>query len=147
MRGWLAKGADPNARDGAGRAILFHKAEYCLVGEVRALIEAGADVNVGLDQYHEYSWERGVTPLMAAASAWQLDGAHIHAARQEETVRLLIEAGADVNARSEMGRTALKAATGFIHPARAYLDRFSRPIQPLQNDHITEMLRAAGAVE
>jgi hypothetical protein len=153
LRQWLAQGADPNARDASGETILFNRSAYCMTGDMQPLIEAGADVNSRTEGRHEYGWERGVTPLMAAATTWQLTPSGKDAvvwqdtAVYEEAIRLLIDAGADVNARSDTGRTALKAAAGMPHPSLTWQRRPLTPAQREQGERIAGLLRSAGAVE
>ena len=65
-----------------------------LIGDnsnVRALLDEGVDIN-----YRAGGYEQGATPLMAASQK-----GHI------ETVTLLLLNGADVNARTDLGETAL----------------------------------------
>ena len=100
----LEAGADVNARDNAGNSALLHAAggkfvepargRYAYVENppiVAALLAAGAEVGV--------SAPSGATPLHEAASVEGL-----------ETVRMLIEAGADIHARDSDGDTPLLAA-------------------------------------
>ena len=73
-----------------------------------ALLEAGADPNTTADD--------GSTPLMMAAGlGYRSYQPHTPRGRRsppvEEAVRVLVEAGADVNARNEADFTALHAAT------------------------------------
>jgi len=98
-----------------------------------ALIDAGADVNIG-----DY---RKVTPLMHAAARGSSltqkllrTGASslardtfgrtaLHHASGSglaalDAIRILVEAGIDVNARENSGRTALHAAAGIINPEK-----------------------------
>ena len=83
------------------------------VDQVREAIEHGADVNIRSD---EESW----TPLMVAVRSDE---------PSVEIVRLLIEAGAEINATDGTGDTALKKALYAMHP----------------NPQIIEMLIHAGA--
>lgn len=78
-------------RDANGNTALHHAAVYGEPAQVRALLDAGADVNaVNLD---------GVTPLI-----W---GAH-----DDAVANLLIDRGADVNAVSDGGISPMVAAAG-----------------------------------
>ncbi|MCL2767548.1 MAG: ankyrin repeat domain-containing protein, partial [Synergistaceae bacterium] len=97
----IGKGADINAR-GKGKsetALILacmrdwrdHRRSYT-TDVVRALIEAGADVNACDDC--------GNTPLLLVARACDAD----------ELAVILIEAGADINAKNKYGNTALKEA-------------------------------------
>ena len=146
MQEWLRKGANPNARDNAGLTILFRWAEACFPEQVGILLKAGADVNAETDG--RVSYERGVTALMAAVGrSYEQPG------RMTETVRLLIAAGANVNARSESGRTVLSEALAMTD-WQNHRQKISRraPEDVLRklagwSAEIVEMLRAAGATE
>ncbi len=146
MQKWLQKGANPNFRDNAGLTILFRWAQSCLPKQVETLLKAGADPNAETDG--TMSWERGVTPLMVAVgrSYEQQD-------RVTDTVKLLLEAGADVNARSENGRTALSEALAMTdwqnHKRKLSRAAPEDVLRKLANwsAQVVEMLRAAGATE
>jgi ankyrin repeat protein len=86
----LARGADPNARTTSGNAPLHEAARDEKPAAVRLLIAAHADVNARNGD--------NLTPLHMVTSA-PTDG-HF------ESARLLTEAGADIDARDDRGRTA-----------------------------------------
>ena len=86
----LAAGADPGARGAQGSTPLIEAAGYRPTMLVRALLEAGADPNVG---------DRNGSALHAAA-----------AVGSPEVIALLIESGAEVNARNESGMSPLHRA-------------------------------------
>jgi len=80
-------------------------AEVNNLDAIKALVEAGADPNIGT--------ESGTTPLMMASGA----GTDVQRAREPEeravvvqTARYLVEHGADVNKAGQFGWTALHAA-------------------------------------
>jgi ankyrin repeat protein len=86
------------SQDANGETLLFTAAEMGLATVVRALVEAGADVNTEKDD--------GVTPLYIAAR----DG-------HDALVRALIEVGADVNKANDDGVTPLYMAAYYGHEA------------------------------
>jgi len=95
----LSAGVDPNGTNDYGAAALYAAvAESADVGLVKKLIAAGANVNAALAS--------GETAIMQAARLGSV-----------ETVRALLEAGADPN-RSEIngGQTALMWAAAERHP-------------------------------
>ena len=106
----LRQGADPNARDKAGRTPLMDAVTAGQVPAMRLLIGKGADVNA---RAHD-----GQTPLIAAAVEGSLDAA-----------RLLVQSGADLNIVSRGWGSALKAAerTGHNDIAAMLLRAGARP--------------------
>jgi hypothetical protein len=96
VRTLLRLGTDPDIRDHGGHTPLYHVANECALPEgpeiVRALVEAGADVN-----------DRGgvtrATALHMAARRGYMD-----------TARALIDCGAAVDARDRSGCTPLQRA-------------------------------------
>jgi len=135
----LAQGADPNFRAPDGRTLLMIAADnrYSAV-KVKVLLDAGADVNasnnrmtplmVAADQYVAESVaallgqgadpkaadENGRTVLMHAAAS-----KHSYQEASAPLIGLLIEHGADVNARDDHEETALDIAIRMHHDATA----------------------------
>src|SRR6266567_2629961 len=82
--------AEIEVRDGRGATPLMHAAAFGNLETLKALLDAGADVNARND-------------FDATALLW--------AARDPGKARLLIERGADVNTQSKQGRTPLMVAS------------------------------------
>jgi ankyrin repeat protein len=91
----LRRGADPNASVSSGESALMTASRAGTVAGVKALLARGANVNVA-EQSH------GQTALMWAVSE-----------RHPDVVRLLIEAGADVRARSRVRRRTVQVANRY----------------------------------
>ncbi len=85
----LAASADINARDQRGATPLMYAAAFGNAGQVKLLLEAGADVNAR-------------NAFNASALIW--------AGGDAVKSRMLIERGADVNVRTQQGRTPLLMA-------------------------------------
>jgi Ankyrin repeats (3 copies)/Ankyrin repeat len=88
----IAQGANPNSTDSGGMSALAIACQDDNEDVVRYLIDHGADVNA-----HSKGQQTDRTALIAAAS----NGAHLAIAQ------LLVDKGADVNIRGELGWTAL----------------------------------------
>ncbi len=120
MRLLLDKGADINARGDSGMTALRAASEEGHLDAVTLLTESGAEINAQSD--------RGVTPLVAAARNGHRTvmeyliehGAHVNTAVRHltgdesdyETLQLLIENGADVDAEGFNGNTLLHKSAG-----------------------------------
>ena len=111
IRLMLSKGADVNAANTFAGEVKFGKiqlihltplmlaAPYCSADVMKALLDAGARINE--------KDLRQMTPLMLAVASENQDQA---------VIRLLLASGADVNAKSNMGETALDWAKKFGNP-------------------------------
>jgi ankyrin repeat protein len=96
VKALLAAGADANAQDAQGWTPVFkaaynHELDCGFAPVVQALVEAGADVNQRIFY--------GLTPLMLAAGGGEA-----------AVCEVLLNAGAEVKAANEGGRTALAMA-------------------------------------
>ena len=135
----LRAGADIHALDSDDYQPIHRAAEHGTPAMVRALLQAGAEVDARAKGYHiHYGWDW--TPLhMAAlynedpevAAALLEAGADLHARGYEGETPLylaadndnpavatrLLQAGADVQARGSTGWTVLHAAVGNSNPA------------------------------
>lgn len=85
----IAKGAEVNLQNSEGRTALMYAARNGDTPALNALLKSGASVNI--------SDNGGETALMKAATS----------SCNEETVRALLNAGADLKARDRQGRNAL----------------------------------------
>jgi ankyrin repeat protein len=85
----LEHNADAKAKTDAGMTALHYAAFKGNLSMVRLFLEAGAPVNVADD--------RGLTPLMMAANS---------RSKNPDVVRMLLDRGADTQAKDESGRTA-----------------------------------------
>jgi ankyrin repeat protein len=90
VRALLARGADVDRPNKFGSRPIFTAVTNAKLRVIGALLDAGASLSVEADD--------GLTPVMEAARS------------TPETLRLLIERGADVNGVSSKGYTALQCA-------------------------------------
>ena len=130
----LERGADPN-HDGAGRTALHAAVQHKMPTVVSALLARGADPNARLERRLPYVSRRinqdngmtpsniGATPFFLAASFGDL-----------ETMRLLVDSGADPLTRVNDGTTALMVAAGadYVDGADKYGRRWFGDNLPLQ---------------
>ena len=168
-----------NYRDHHGMPALVSAARTCSIEFVRAWLDGGCDVNIAVETspyrleqkqemltlmgntelgitvnyLHDSLYENGVTSLMAVAGA-SIAGASVYPPEaQVEVVRILLDAGADVNARSEAGRTALSEALKMTEPTQHKKQTGRRLSEEVlrqaaeRSAQVVEMLRAAGATE
>lgn len=99
----LKKGANVNARGKYGRTALMLAADEGHVSVVRLLLENGADVNA------KAPYDMGRTALMCAVYPTVVIGAPGNYSTRSDAVitEMLLQKGADVNARDNIGETAL----------------------------------------
>jgi len=91
----IQRGADVNAKDKWGATPLCYAIEKGNLDLMNILIANGVEVNT------KYPW--GVTPLQFAAQFAATTG-------RTDAVELLLEAGANINAKNDKGQTALHVA-------------------------------------
>ena len=128
----LAAGADVNAQNKDGATALMKAAYYNRAGDysgtVRALLAAGADVRArdkegrtALAQAVQRGCDAAVRELLAVGADTGEDGGKTgllwEATRGDdpETIKTLLTAGADVNAKTNKGVTALMMAVEFYN--------------------------------
>ena len=92
VRTLLAKGGDPNATDSNQASALMYAALYARPGVIGQLLRAGADF--------KYRDPNGLTALVLAAHSYK-------------SAKILIDAGADVNAKSKIGLTPFMTAAAY----------------------------------
>ncbi|HQL82806.1 MAG TPA: ankyrin repeat domain-containing protein, partial [Spirochaetota bacterium] len=145
----LAAGADADLKNSNGMTALMFAANFGQMDSVKYLIKAGAKVNeTDNDGWSpllhaikgafepavpEYLVSKGADVGMKAKGGWTplMEAA---ARGKTEIVRFLIKAGADVNARSDEGRTATGYASFMV---------IDDPGSPFKE--IVEILKKAGA--
>ena len=128
VRALLDRGADINPRNIHNMTALYAAAGWGNAEVVRLLLDAESEVDARGDGGHSFEDERR-TPLMAAVLR-----------ARNETVGLLLQRGADVNAQSASGMTALKLAKR-LHEAQ------TNPDWRRRFEEIIQMLKDAGAGE
>ena len=130
----LDRGADPN-HDGAGRTALHAAVQRAMPDVIAALLEHGADPDARLEKQLPFVSRRitqnngltpsniGATPFFLAASFGDL-----------ESMRILVDGGADPLLRVEDGTTALMVAAGadYVEGADKYGRRWFGDNLPLQ---------------
>src|SRR5262245_2456533 len=105
----LRQGADPNSRNSEGMTALMYAAVCADAPTMRVLLAHGADSN-------------SQNPAGAPALMW--------AAGDIAKTKLLVQAGADVNAKSKLGRTPLiiaSATAGNLETIRLLLAKGADP--------------------
>jgi len=108
----LDHGADVNFRVYNGETALHASSEEYRTDVVKYLLQRGALVNVGTSEMHPRG--SGFTPLMAAIpSPFYITRAPSRKDDALATMEVLLDHGADVDARGELGNTALHMAAAY----------------------------------
>lgn len=141
----IAKGAEVNAITECGKTPMMLAAMYGHKSVIETLINAGADPNLGADE----DLEEGDTALMYVITSF-------FASNQAEIIKLLINRGADINARNQQGKTALSLAVGNADITKVLIeagadvnirDNEGNTAMMLSNWAVEQLLRKAGASE
>ena len=124
----VERGADPN-HDGAGRTPLHSAVQHELPELVAALLAAGADPNARLVKplplvSRRIQQDNGLTPTTAGATPFHLAASF----GDVESMRILVEAGADPFLTTDDGTTALMVAAGADYVEGA--DKYGRRSYP-----------------
>ena len=152
----LDQGADPNEVSKYGQLFFLMAARKGAAEVVQVLLDAGGNPNTVTTKKIEYEYnERGITALMSAVMGGANSETGPDAANSEpqlRTVQILLDAGADVNAKSETGITALSEAQQNLKRfSEGKADRWQSEEVLVEgaarNTKLVEMLRAAGAME
>jgi FOG: Ankyrin repeat len=111
IRMLVEAGANLTAEDFLGHTALMHAAYNGRPEAVQALLDAGADV-------HSTRHADGETLLMMALLPPGVSDSREPFERRLEVVKLLVKAGADVNAKNNEGKTVFDYADTFDNPRR-----------------------------
>ena len=130
----LARGADPD-HDGAGRTALHAAVQRKMPGVVAALLEHGADPDPRMTKRLPFVSRRitqnnGMTPSNTGATPFFLAASY----NDLDSMRILVEGGADPTLRADDETTALMVAAGgdYVEGADKYGVRWFGDNLPLQ---------------
>ena len=110
----IQAGADVNQPDDNGKTPLTSADFFGSAESLQKLLSAGAEVNA----LHYKSMNALIASMHNAQICWDQDEEHCHSLRnckQKEIVKMLIEAGADVNVQTYSGMSALIKASANGH--------------------------------
>ncbi|MBD1891287.1 ankyrin repeat domain-containing protein [Coleofasciculus sp. FACHB-SPT9] len=111
----IEKGIDINAIGSNGQTALMYAAHYVRIPVVQILIDAGAELDIVSE---EDGLGEGKTALMHVAGSFFATG------KRAEMVKMLVEAGANINLKRKDGRTALMwaAMAGYADSTQALIE-------------------------
>lgn len=111
----IAKGIDINAIGSEGQTALMYAANFVHIPVVQALIDAGSDLDILSE---DGGLGEGMTALMHVAGSFFATG------KRAEVVKMLVDAGANVNLKGEEGFTALMraAVAGYADSTKALIE-------------------------
>jgi len=105
----LQSGFDPNHQNEFGKTPLYYAIDFNHLEAVKLLLSSGADINHGYQEadQRDVGWNWGCTSI----EHWNRSPL-MHAAQHADVtmLELLLAAGADINARDSLGKTALDYA-------------------------------------
>ena len=137
----VERGADPN-HDGAGRTPLHSAVQWELPEVVAALLAAGADPNARLQKplplvSRRIRQDNGLTPTTSGATPFLLAASF----GDVESMRILVDAGADPFLTTDDGTTALMVAAGGDYVEGA--DKYGRRSYPAYYETLQRRALAA----
>ncbi|MDI9636287.1 ankyrin repeat domain-containing protein [Geitlerinema splendidum] len=132
------EGANPNAITESGKSPLMLAAMYGHKSAIAALLDAGADPNLGSDQ----EFEEGTTALMYIASSFFASKVVAAQKGNLAIVERLIQAGADVTLGWRTGCTPIAEAAyqGYLDVVERLLAVGADPFQRIYDDEFYDAL-------
>ena len=126
LQSLIEAGADVNARDNDSRTALMHAARtFGSIGAIKPLLDAGADVNARDNDGKTALMQLARRHIPASNPILEPEEVQEQIAQTNAAIKLLLDAGADVNARDNDGQTALMHTAdlfGNIHAIQPLLE-------------------------